>query len=123
MARIGRDFWDWGIPTAYSILECYDVLPVIATGGIRSGLDLAKALALGAVIGSSALPLLKEAIKGYKAVENYLKYIIEGLKVAMFLTGCKRVEELRNVEIFIYGRLKDWLELRGYNLSKLCFKR
>ncbi len=123
MARIGKDFWDWGIPTAYSILECYDVLPVIATGGIRNGLDLAKALALGAVVGSSALPLLKEAVKDYKAVEEYLKYIIEGLKVAMFLTGCKRVEELRDVEIFVYGRLKDWLELRGYDVSKICLKR
>jgi len=123
MAKIGRDFWDWGIPTAYSILECYDVLPVIATGGIRSGLDLAKALALGAVIGSSALPILKEAVKGYREVESYLRYVIEGLKVAMFLTGCRRVEDLRRVEIFIYGRLKDWLEVRGYNVSKLCFKR
>ena len=57
--EVGMDFWDWGIPTAFCIAECYDVLPVIATGGLRSGLDLAKALALGAKVGSSALPFFK----------------------------------------------------------------
>lgn len=123
MAEIGRDFWDWGIPTAFSIIECYDILPTIATGGIRNGLDLAKALALGAKLGSSALPLLRRALKGYEAVEDYLRYIVEGLKVAMFLTGCRNVEDLRSVEIFIYGKFKDWLEVRGYDVSKLCLER
>lgn len=122
-AEIGRDFWDWGIPTAFSVVECYDVLPVIATGGIRSGLDLAKALALGAIAGSSALPFLKKAVEGVEAVKDLLRYYIGGLKVAMFLTGCRKVEDLRDVEIFICGKFKDWLEVRGFNVSRLCFRR
>jgi isopentenyl-diphosphate delta-isomerase len=122
-AEIGKIFWDWGIPTAYSIVECYDVLPVIATGGVRNGLDLAKALALGAVVGSSALPFLKRAVEGVESVKELLKYYIEGLKVAMFLTGCRKIEDFRSVEIFIYGRFKDWLEVRGYDVTKLCFER
>lgn len=122
-AEIGRDFWNWGIPTAFSIVECYDVLPVIATGGIRSGLDLAKALALGATVGSSALPFLKRAVEGFEYVKELLEYYVEGLKIAMFLTGCRDVRDLRDVEIFIGGKFKDWLEVRGYDVSKLCWKR
>ncbi len=123
MAEIGRDFWDWGIPTAFSIVECYDVLPTIATGGVRNGLDLAKALALGAELGSSALPFLKVAVKGYEKVKELLMYYIEGLKVAMFLTGCRSCRDLRRTEIFIGGRFKEWLEVRGYDVRRLCAER
>jgi len=122
--EVGMDFWDWGIPTAFCIAECYDVLPVIATGGLRSGLDLAKALALGAKIGSSALPFLKAVVKeGVEGVKNLFSYYIKGLKIAMFLTGCKTVDELKKVPIFITGTFKDWLELRGYDIVKFCRMR
>lgn len=122
--EVGMDFWDWGIPTAFCIAECYDVLPVIATGGLRSGLDLAKALALGAKVGSSALPFLKAVVKeGVEGVKNLLNYYIKGLKIAMFLTGCRTVDELRKVPIFITGTFKDWLELRGYDIVKFCRMR
>ena len=122
--EVGMDFWDWGIPTAFCIAECYDILPVIATGGLRSGLDLAKALALGAKVGSSALPFLKAVVKeGVEGVKNLFNYYIKGLKIAMFLTGCRTVDELRKVPIFITGTFKDWLELRGYDIVKFCRMR
>ncbi len=124
MRDVGMDFWDWGIPTAFCVVDCYDVLPVIATGGIRSGLDLAKALALGAKIGSSALPFLRAVVeKGVDGVKRLVEYYVRGLKTAMFLTGCRTVYELVKARIFVTGKLKDWLELRGYDISRFCFSR
>ncbi len=121
---VGLDFWDWGIPTAFCVAECYDVLPVIATGGLRSGLDLAKAISLGAKLGSSALPFLKAvAEEGAEGVKVLIEYYVRGLKTAMFLTGCRRVYELTRTTIFITGMFKDWLELRGYDLAKFCRSR
>ncbi len=118
---VGVDFWDWGIPTAFSVVECHDVLPTIATGGIRSGLDLAKAIALGAVIGSSALPFLRTVVEeGVEGVRELVEYYIRGLKTAMFLTGCRKVEDLWEIPIFVYGMFKDWLELRGYDVVSFC---
>ncbi len=120
---LGFNFKDWGIPTAFCIAECYDVLPVIATGGIRNGLDLAKSIALGAKLGSSALPFLKRAVKNANAVKELLEYYIEGLRISMFLTGCKHVYDLKNVRIFIKGDFKDWLEIRGYDVLEFCKRR
>jgi isopentenyl-diphosphate delta-isomerase len=117
------DFWDWGIPTAFCVAECHDVLPVIATGGIRSGLDVAKALALGAVVGSAALPFLYPAVESAEEVKNVLNYFLRGLKVAMFLTGCKKVDELRLIPIFIQGTFREWLELRGFDVKGFCRRR
>ncbi len=111
MKEIGRDFWDWGIPTAFCVIDCCDVLPTIATGGIRSGIDVAKAIAIGAELASSALPLLKPAMESAEKVVEKLNYFIHGLKVAMFLTSSRRVEELRG-KVFITGKLKEWLEFR-----------
>jgi isopentenyl-diphosphate delta-isomerase len=121
--ELGKTFWDWGIPTAFCIIDCYDVLPIIATGGIRNGIDLAKSIALGADVGSSALPFLEKAVKGSDSVKKLLEYYIEGLKVSMFLTGCKHVYDLRNVEIFVTGKLKDWIEVRGHDVKSFCLKR
>jgi isopentenyl-diphosphate delta-isomerase len=121
--NVGIDFWDWGIPTAFCIAECYDLLPTIATGGIRSGLDVAKALALGAKVGSAALPFLTHALESAEDVKNMLSYFLRGLKIAMFLTGCRRVEELKSIPIHIQGKFREWLELRGFNLEDYCKKR
>ncbi len=111
MKEIGRDFWDWGLPTAFCVVDCCDILPTIATGGIRSGIDVAKAIALGAEVASSALPLLKPAVESAEKVMEKLEYFVRGLKVAMFLTSSKKVEELRG-KVFITGKLKEWLEFR-----------
>ena len=121
--KIGIDFWNWGLPTAFCVAEVYDILPTIATGGIRCGLDVAKVLAIGADVASAALPFLKPATISNDEVKKTLNYFIKGLKTAMFLTGCKKVEELKKVQIFIYGKFKDWLELRGFDLRKFCKSR
>lgn len=110
---VGLDFWDWGLPTAFSIVDCRGILPLIATGGIRSGLDVAKSIVLGADVGSAALPFLKAAVNGVDAVRESINYFRKGLKTAMFLTGCKNVDELKKSPAFITGWLREWIKFRG----------
>lgn len=112
---IGRDFWNWGIPTAFCIVECCEILPTIATGGIRSGIDVAKAIALGARVASSALPFLRPATISAEEVVKKLEYFLQGLKVAMFLTSSEKVEDLMG-KVFITGKLKEWLKFRDLRL-------
>lgn len=117
---LGNLYWDWGIPTAVSTLEvCESVnIPVISSGGIRSGLDAAKALALGAESVGMALPLLKGAYVGHKAVESMIEEFKESLKVAMFLVGAGNIEELRKCDLLIRGQTREWLTERGFNTAK-----
>jgi isopentenyl-diphosphate delta-isomerase len=111
--NIGKDFWNWGIPTAFCVVETRRILPTIATGGIRNGIDVAKSLALGASMASSALPFLHPATVSVDEVVKTINYFIRGLKTAMFLTGCSRIDELKDVEVFITGKLKEWMQFRG----------
>jgi len=113
-------YWDWGIPTAVSTIEvCESVkIPVISSGGIRSGLDAAKAIALGADAVSIALPLLKEAYRGYKAVIAKLEEYKKALEVAMYLVGADDIKKLRKSDLVIMGDTREWLNQRGINTEK-----
>ena len=113
--HLGMKFWDWGIPTAVSLIEADIGLPLIATGGIRDGIMVAKALALGASMGSIALPLVTAARIGPERVKKMLELYIEELKAAMFLTGSVSVEDVRRAPLIISGRTRDALEARGFN--------
>jgi len=113
--RLGRLFWNWGIPTPVSIVECSSLpLPIIATGGIRSGLEIAKSLALGADVCSAALPFVKPAMRGAEEVEKVLEIMAEELRVTMFLCGCSNIEELKRAEIIVTGKTREMLEQRGF---------
>ena len=116
---MGNAFWDWGIPTAASTVEvCQSVnIPVISSGGIRSGLDAAKALALGADAVGIALPLLKEAYSGYQAVVNKINKFNEELSVAMFLVGASNIAELGQSDLVIKGETREWLNERGFKTN------
>lgn len=113
---------EWGIPTAISLIECVSVvkIPIIASGGIRNGLEIAKCLALGANACGIALPLLKPALKNSEDVENKIKDIIQELKIAMFLVGAKNIKELRKKPLVITGKTKDWAEARGIDIKKFA---
>jgi isopentenyl-diphosphate delta-isomerase len=94
----GELFARWGIPTAESIAICRSVLPdrvVIASGGIRNGIEAAKALALGADTVALALPLLRAAERSAEEAALALARVVEELRTAMFVTGCRTVAELR----------------------------
>ncbi|MCX8176229.1 MAG: type 2 isopentenyl-diphosphate Delta-isomerase [Candidatus Bathyarchaeota archaeon] len=113
-------FLDWGIPTAVSLIETVKStkLPIIATGGIRSGVDVAKSLALGAQLAGVASPLLKPATKNVNAVVWHLKVMLEELRTSMLLVGKKSVEELKKAPLVIVGRTFEWLKNRGFNVEE-----
>ena len=91
------NFFGWGIPTAQCLEQCMGKvrIPVIASGGIRNGVEAAKAIAMGASLVGLALPLLKAAAKSEDAVSRCLGQVIMELKVAMFLVGARNLRELR----------------------------
>ncbi len=109
-ARLGRTFWDWGIPSPVSVLEVAPLaLPVIASGGIRSGLDVARAIVLGASAAGIAGGLLKAATGGYEETRRELEQIVHEFKVAMFLTGSRTVSDLSRARHVITGETRQWL--------------
>ena len=109
-ANIGRTFWDWGIPTPVAVVVANVGLPVIATGGLRSGLDVARAIAIGASSAGMAGRLLPAALEGKDALTRELSTIIDELKAAMFLVGAKDLKELAASRAILTGRSKDWLD-------------
>ena len=110
--REGQIFWDWGIPTPASILKVGKAtdwdLSIIATGGIRNGLDAAKALVLGADAAGIALSLLKPATKDSQSTILELDMIIKELRTAMFLVGAENIGQLANAEVKFSENLKMW---------------
>lgn len=108
--RLGKTFWDWGVPTPVSIVEANVGLDIIATGGIRNGMDVARSVVLGANSAGIAGALLSAATESADRVTSELKSIIHELKVTMFLTGSGNIDELRKREVVVTGRTREWLE-------------
>lgn len=104
--KVAKTFRDWGIPTAASVLACSGLgVPLIATGGVRSGLDAAKAIACGADFAGFALP----ALKNLDSIDDYIETFLAELRTAMFLVGARDIAHLQSsAEKIIFGRLKDW---------------
>ena len=112
---LGNRFRDWGVPTAVAVAGVASVgLPVIATGGVRSGLDAAKALALGATAVGVGRPLLQAALRGESEVERWINDFELELRTATFLAGVRNASDLRRAAVVITGATKDWVEQLGY---------
>ncbi|MCS6784175.1 MAG: type 2 isopentenyl-diphosphate Delta-isomerase [Candidatus Caldarchaeum sp.] len=113
-------FLEWGIPTAAAVVEAVDATsrPVIASGGLRTGLDSAKALALGASMTGLARPFLEPATKSADEVLKVLNALSAQLRTAMFLTGSKNVGELKHAPKVVLGPLKEWISQRATRGSR-----
>ena len=95
-------FRDWGLTTAESLMQIHARLPevpLIASGGIRTGLDIAKSIALGASIGGMAGPFLKAAVQDVDQVERLIKRVTKELLLAMFATGSPDLHALSKAEV------------------------
>jgi len=112
---LGDEFAEWGIPTAAAVAGVDGLgLAVIASGGIRTGLDVAKALALGATVAGTALPVFRAWREGgTAAVDAYVSRLVDGLRTAMVLTGSRDLAALRRAPRVLGPRLRDWLGIGG----------
>jgi isopentenyl-diphosphate delta-isomerase len=98
LRRLSEQFADWGIPTAESLIEVRTALPklpLIASGGLRNGMDLAKVLALGADLGGIAGPFLQAANDSAGAVVDLAQEIGDVLRTAMFCLGISNTDSLK----------------------------
>ena len=121
--HLGEIFWDWGIPTAISTVEVTNAVnvPVISSGGIRTGLEAAKAIALGADAVGMALPFLKNS-DSQEALNTFINRFNDSLRIAMFLVGANNIEELKQSNLVIRGKTREWLNERGIN-TKIYSRR
>jgi len=116
--EIGKDLWDWGIPTVATLVEAVQSVsvPVIASGGVRTGSDIAKSLALGASLAGFALPVLGPSLKDSEEVKMKLDLVIRQLRTIMFLVGASSIEGLKAVPVIVCGKTAEWLRARGFSL-------
>jgi isopentenyl-diphosphate delta-isomerase len=117
-AGIGQLFRDWGIPTPIAVVEARQGapgLPLISTGGVRSGLDAARALALGATLVGMGFPFLKAASEGEESLRAFLDQFLAELRVAMQLTGAATLADLRRTPVVVTGATREWLDQRGFD--------
>ena len=121
--HLGELFWDFGIPTVASIIESRVFLQIIATGGVRTGLDIAKSIALGASAASAALPFVGSALKGKEPVVSILSRMLDEFRTAMFLCGCANIQDLRNAPVVVTGWTLEYLGQRGFNVKDYSISR
>ncbi|MGD8813703.1 MAG: type 2 isopentenyl-diphosphate Delta-isomerase [Anaerolineales bacterium] len=105
-AHLAAAFVDWGIPTADALIQIRQAMPdvpLIASGGIRTGIDIAKCVALGADIAGMALPFLQGAVKSKQAVTEILTEIVDILRTCMFATGSANCNKLKDTKLVPLG--------------------
>lgn len=115
----------WGIPTAISTVEVLSVLPskreVIVSGGVRTPLDVVKALALGGRAVGIANPILRLVLNNdMPAAVAIFKELLAKIKLYMMLLGARNTRDLQTVPIIITGKSKDWLMARNVNIIQFA---
>jgi isopentenyl-diphosphate delta-isomerase len=97
--RLGQTFADWGLPTAECITSVRQVapdVPLIASGGLRNGMDVAKAIALGADIAGLAFPFLQAAAESAEVVDALVQLLIAEITTVLFCTGNATLSQLKH---------------------------
>lgn len=116
---------NWGIPTAVSLLEVLSLglsLFPVATGGINSGTDVARAMALGAGMAGMARPLLKALLQGSEeTLRALIADIISELRMVMLMSGAENIACLAKKPVLVTGATAEWLERRGIDIN--CYAR
>jgi isopentenyl-diphosphate delta-isomerase len=105
--HLGEMFWDWGIPTAASLIEVRRAvkLPIIASGGLRNGLEVAKCIALGANMAAMAYPFLKAAAKSKEDLFEFANTVLAELQSTMFLVSARNIQALASSRYILTGAL------------------
>jgi isopentenyl-diphosphate delta-isomerase len=114
--RLCAEFVDWGIPTAEAVITVHAALPdvpLIASGGLRSGMDLAKVLALGADLGGLAGPFLKAANVSARAVSDLAAEMADVLRVVMFCLGIADLPALKGTAALVACRPGERPQVAG----------
>lgn len=116
--QVGGTFWDWGIPTAASIVQLADLgLGICATGGVSDGLMVARAIALGATCGGIARPFLQAHARGGRdEVRRVARQVIDEVRIACLLTASRNPADLRQRPVVVGPRLRPWIP-RGSSLA------
>ncbi len=110
---LGLALRDWGVPTAASVMFCRNARPrfktIIATGGVSSGLDVARAVALGASAAGIARPVLQALVEGGpEKADAFLAQVELELRSAMLLAGCKTLNDLEKADLIVGAGLQLW---------------
>jgi isopentenyl-diphosphate delta-isomerase len=103
-SRVAAAFADWGLPTADALLQVRQAcpeMPVIASGGVTDGVEVAKCLALGADLAGMARPLLRSAVDSLEATTETLGVVVEQLRLAMFSAGARTVADLTPERLYV----------------------
>jgi isopentenyl-diphosphate Delta-isomerase len=110
-SQLGELFWDWGIPTALSILLVSRSvkIPIIASGGLRNGLEIAKCMILGSNLCAMAFPFLKRAAQSEEELEKFTQSILSEIRSTMFLLGTKDIGSLKNTRYILIDKLASVL--------------
>ncbi len=112
--HLGEIFWDWGIPTAASLIEVKKTVkvPIIASGGLRNGMEMAKCIVLGASMCAMAYPFLLKAAESKEQLFNFADTVIAELKSTMFLIGAMNLSVLKSSRYILTGPLADQVSNR-----------
>lgn len=101
-ARLAAAFINWGIPTSEAILNVSRAAPemkIIASGGLRTGLDIAKSIALGANLGGMAGPFIKAASRSLEETIQTIREISREIQITMFAAGAGNIEQLKSTPL------------------------